>query len=217
MSNDEKNLNDGNLPAEVAAFISTINELYGHYIDSIVGFMANFRMINEAQQKVKSEMPQLMDLDSIAFAYGNSKPTDPTNNLQHQTTQGDYKRRNLKGGRNHILAAQLLIVLIFSFWEHEYRPKFAAALGLKNSTDLKVPLFGDLKFLRNDIVHHKGIVTRDTIKKISEIRGLQEGKDIALNEKEVELMIQGIKCAMDTLVVKAGFSDPNHRTIWHIV
>ena len=201
------------LTFEVETFVTSLDELYGHYIDSTVGFMAKVKMLTEAQTQMRPQMPGV-DLDSIEFFYGHGNPTDPSHHLQHKTTQGRYKNRNITGGRNHVLAAQLLIVLIFAYWEHEYRPKFATALNLPSSNDLKVPVFGDLKLLRNDIVHHKGIVTKETSKKLSTISGLHEGAVITLTRSDIETLIHGIKAAMDSLVVKSGGTDPKHRTVW---
>jgi hypothetical protein len=55
---------------------------------------------------------------------------------------------------------QQWIVYVFTAWEHEYRPRIAKAHGVE-AGDLKVPLFGDIRLLRNDVVHHHGIATSD--------------------------------------------------------
>lgn len=181
-----------------------------------MGFVANHKQIVEAQVRACSVVSPQTDLDSLAFTYGYGDPNDPSNRLLHQTTQGDLKRRNAKGGSNHVRAAQLLIVLLYSFWEHEYRPRLAASLGLPDADTLKIPLFGDIRLLRQDVIHHRAIITKDTKKKLSGFTGLLEGKEINLTEGEVEAFVRDIKAAMDELVVQTGGADPLHRTLWHV-
>jgi hypothetical protein len=44
-------------------------------------------------------------------------------------------------------------------WEHFYRPRLIAA-GAPDD-DVNVPAWGDLRHLRNDIVHHRGTASSD--------------------------------------------------------
>jgi len=53
-------------------------------------------------------------------------------------------------------------VLVDAEWEEHFRPSIAEAHNC-NSNDLKYPLFGDLRKLRNDIVHHRGIATAQNV------------------------------------------------------
>lgn len=61
---------------------------------------------------------------------------------------------------------------IFAVWEERYRGRLALAHGLTPNgerwrrTDLLIPLFGDIRTLRNDFVHSQGVAdesTRNTI------------------------------------------------------
>jgi hypothetical protein len=56
--------------------------------------------------------------------------------------------------------SQQWIVYTYTGWELEYRPRLAAAHGCEPS-DLKVPLLGDLRRLRHDVVHHRGVATKE--------------------------------------------------------
>ena len=216
MSSHYPNANLAELGSHVAAYVTSVDELYGHYLDSTMGFVANHKRMVEGQERARAEVPQQTDLDSLDFFYGHGNPNDPSNRLLHRTTQGDFKRRNAKGGRNHMRAAQLLVALLYSFWEHEYRPRLAASLGLADADELKIPLFGDIRALRRDVIHHHGVVTKETAAKLSVLAGFHEGKEITLTEGDVEALIRSIKAAMDELVVEAGGPDPLHRTLWHV-
>lgn len=54
--------------------------------------------------------------------------------------------------------SQQWIVSTFSAWEEWIRPRLAKVHGC-DERELVFPLFGDLRQLRNDVVHHGGIVT----------------------------------------------------------
>ena len=51
------------------------------------------------------------------------------------------------------------IVYVYTAWDNEYRPRLERARGLEKDA-LKVPLMGDFRRLRNDVVHHRGIATK---------------------------------------------------------
>jgi len=54
----------------------------------------------------------------------------------------------------------LWIVTLYALWEEKYRPRLAAAHG-RSLADEKYDLWGDLRHLRNDVVHHGGIATAE--------------------------------------------------------
>lgn len=55
---------------------------------------------------------------------------------------------------------QQWVVTLFTAWEHGFRPRLATAHGCKPD-DLKYPLWGDLRHLRHDVVHHHGVASKD--------------------------------------------------------
>jgi hypothetical protein len=104
-------------------------------------------------------------------------------------------------------------MLLYAFWESAHRAKLAAALRLKKPTDLEIPLLGDLKLFRHGVAHHRSILKKETVTKLSVLRGFQEGEELVFKEGDLEASVRGIKAAMDQLVVKAGGEDPKHQTI----
>ncbi|MBA2422153.1 MAG: hypothetical protein H0V61_02870 [Chitinophagales bacterium] len=201
------------LELEVKNYVLVVDDLYGHYLDSTAGFSNNVRMIENAQNQIRSPGT---DLDELIIYYTNASPNDPKNQMQHQTTQGNCKRRNATGGKNFLRAAQILIVLIFEYWDSEYRNRIAAALGYEDASELKIPLIGDIRLLRQDIIHHQSIITAKTIKRLEVITGLSVNSELSLATFQVESLLRDVKECLDELVVKAGGKDPEHRKIWHV-
>jgi hypothetical protein len=200
----------------VLSYVVIVDELYGHYLDTTCGFVANERLITENQAKARPSLAPGTDMDQLTFFYGHGDPNDPSNRILHQTTQGAYKARNAEGGRNHVRAAQLLLVLVFEYWESEHRTHIANALGLADWSELKVPVLGDLRELRQDVIHHRGIVRGETVKKLGILKGFIACEQIQLTGEQVETIIVEVKSALDSLVVQAGCPDPLHRKVWRV-
>jgi hypothetical protein len=54
--------------------------------------------------------------------------------------------------------SQQWIAYAYDGWQEVYRPRLAAAHGCAKA-DLRYPVLGDLRHLRNDVVHHRGVAT----------------------------------------------------------
>ncbi len=79
------------------------------------------------------------------------------------------------------MITQQWLVYLFSAWEDEYRKRLATAHGRTDKNDLQFPLLGDLRHLRNDIVHHRGIASGDNTGKCTVLQGwFFPGDDILL-------------------------------------
>jgi len=204
------------LKVAILDFVTTVHDLYAHYLDSNARFEAHALQIEQAQQVALSSLPPGTNRDSLRFSYGHGDPNNPDNRILHETTQGEYKRRNARGGPNQMRAAQLLLVLIFEYWESEHRKKIAAALGLPNQDDLQIPILGDIRLLRHDVIHHRSVIKEETVHRLTEIQGLTADTELALDGRKVESLVRSVKAAMDDLVVSNGGADPEHRKIWHL-
>jgi hypothetical protein len=84
-------------------------------------------------------------------------------NLASSRTYAAWKRSTAleqiaQDGPVEVRLSQQWVVYTYAMWEEEYRPRLAAARGC-DSNDIRLPLLGDLRRLRNDIVHHRAIAT----------------------------------------------------------
>jgi len=198
-------------PAEVkrvaAEFVAEINAAYGLYLDATAGFAALVDMITRGQEQAGST-------DDNAFFYGIGPPTDATNVLLHQTTLGALKKRIQDGGDNYFLLARLLIVLLYELWETGYRTPLATAAGVPRD-QLLVPVFGDLRLLRHEVLHNKGRLTPETLSKL-EVLTVPAAASIDLSKDDLVQVVRQVKVAVDEVVTKWTGEDPAYRTIWHL-
>jgi len=74
-------LDNAALQDTVKELVDRIDQLYGVYLDATLGFDSNVTAVEEAQAASGAT-------DDAAFFIGLGAPTDPSNVLLHQTTQG---------------------------------------------------------------------------------------------------------------------------------
>jgi len=85
------------------------------------------------------------------------------------------------------LLSQQWLVYFYSGWEHEFRPRLADAHDCTTGK-LQYPLFGDIRMLRDDIVHHRGIASEGKTGRCAVLRWFKVGDAILLNgEHQIEI------------------------------
>jgi hypothetical protein len=82
----------------------------------------------------------------------------PTSSYTRWTVPAARAQLEPDGGPAHRHLLQQLIVFISTGWESEYRRRLARARDCAPE-DLTAPVLDDLRRLRHDVVHHRGIAT----------------------------------------------------------
>jgi hypothetical protein len=200
----------------VKEFVQRIDEIYGLYLDATKGFQENVKSLEKGQEEALKKGIKVEWRDDSKFFFGRGNPNDPKSVLLHTTTFGEYRQRNLEGGSNHRLLAQYFVVLVYHLWDNEYRPRIAEVLGCSDSNSLKLPICGDLRLLRHDILKHRGVITKEKQTKLEVLKQIPAEQLLNLSSDNVEQIMSAIKKAVDDLVVAHVGVDPKHRTIWHM-
>lgn len=81
------------------------------------------------------------------------------------------------------------IVAVYALWEEEYRPRLAKARGRSQAEEM-YPLLGDLRRLRNDVVHHRGMATASGAGRCEVLRWFQPGEVILVDGQHFGEFIQ---------------------------
>ena len=210
----------GSLVATTQEFVARLNELYGLYLDATTGFKYNVAKINEAQEASAHLVADPAELDLVPISYGHGGPEDPNSRLLHETTQGEYKARNAPGGSNFRLLSHNFIVFAFHLWEQEYRPRTARLLGIETN-ELSLPILGDIRHLRNEVLKNRGVLTESKNQRLEaisglEVSGLEVGQVITFSEADIEQLVRAIKAALDNVVLSATGIDPEFRKWWRL-
>lgn len=72
---------------------------------------------------------------------------------------------------------QQWVVTTFSEWEERVRPAIADAVGVSKN-EVAIPILGDLRNWRNDIVHHHGVATAENAGKNQVLNRFAPGDQI---------------------------------------
>lgn len=79
------------------------------------------------------------------------------------------------------------LALMFARWEAYYRPAFANANGV-DQRQVRSDVIGDIRNLRNDVIHHRGIATAKNTGKCKVVTKFSVGDTILLRPEDVRLL-----------------------------
>jgi len=111
--------------------------------------LAGFRRLLEDELKPDPHQPGL----EVLLGFG--KPDEPT---WRRFRREDLSAFFAPHGQAPRYVGQQWVIHVDTAWHSHYRPCFAETIG-STRADVQVPLFSDLRLIRNDIVHGKGIAT----------------------------------------------------------
>ncbi|VVT49259.1 hypothetical protein UYSO10_2734 [Kosakonia radicincitans] len=139
-------------------FIEECHEVYTLYSLSSVGLVSEIKKLEMLPKTPGNPNPTL--------AIGNTHPSE--GRYQARVSMNDLI---LKGGRDGELSdslSKLFIVHFYTLWNDKYRPSIAKCLNIKNN-DLKCDFFGEIRIIRNAIVHGNSKLTDDDISKLKKL------------------------------------------------
>jgi hypothetical protein len=154
-------------------FIDFVNLQVGVYMDAIAGFEGHTARTEKQVHRISRA--QSMSTSEAGFktvvctSYEDPSQPDVIHNRIVRTV--DYLAANAESGINYQQHSWAILVFLFTFWEDEYRPRLSSVAGVPLS-DVRSDIMGDLRILRNSILHHKGLLTATEHGKLRVIREL---------------------------------------------
>ena len=118
--------------------------------------------------------------------------------------QGDFLEWLRPGGVFEDQNAKAFLVTMFHRWDEHFRPLVAKLLSVHNN-DIQCELMGDLRIIRNTIVHGSSNILHKDIAKLrllSQIWRLEPGK-LTLNDRMIHSLMEQIN-AIRVLVVASA-------------
>lgn len=160
-------------------FTQVWNQLHAFYLDAVAGFSLVRSRVESDQSWWRSylkgsELDSEEFQDKRIFTYSQIFSGEFCLSETQLATQGEVKARNSPGGTNFTTLGQLCLVSFDVFWNEYLRQEYVIAKGHldrdeSDNSDVQArlrehashDLWGDLRLLRNSIVHNKGIATSD--------------------------------------------------------
>ncbi len=180
-------------------FGSKLEALSTLYLDSIAGYSILHERLLAKQENVKRLLGddecasvEFQDTCSVIYKHICGKDFVPIA-TSPVMKQGAMKKRVCENGQNYLLLGNLCVVSAYSYWEEYLRIEIGIAIGVlrkgsKNSDEVrkilnqhvKSDFWGDMRYLRNSIVHNNGIACSD-MSKCKFIKWFKPGQRIELD------------------------------------
>jgi len=167
-------------------FIGTSVGYFGVYMDAIWGF----REVNDkAKEGIAATKPGKRYFMSFSPEKAPPKGKKFSNeemnasSLNMVTADVLYERTKTHGINSQIMA-QMTLISIYHVWEELYREQIAKMLNMDCKNELRVDIMGDIRALRNAIVHNVGIATED-VSRMRHLDAYDKGVAIQLTYKDM--------------------------------
>ena len=136
-------------------FIEKCHEIYTLYSLTSMGLVLEIDKLKGLPRNPNNPNPTLF--------IGNAAPSE--GRYQARVSMSDLIDKGGKDGELIDSLGKLFIVHFFTLWNDEYRASIAKSLGIK-SDELKCDFFGELRIIRNSIIHNNSILLEKDIKKL---------------------------------------------------
>jgi hypothetical protein len=183
-----------------------LTRLEGMYLDAIAGFSLVRGRIVADQTEVRklvagTECDSEQFQDGRLFTYDLIFKEPFCGSEYHRVTQGEAKARNSLNGSNYVTLGQLCVVSLYDYWNEYLRKEYVIAKGLleRNEVDSEIvktklrehasfDLWGDLRAIRNAIIHNRSIATPE-VAKCKWLRWFNEGDRIDIDPGKFQMML----------------------------
>ncbi|MBR0756146.1 hypothetical protein JQ604_28560 [Bradyrhizobium jicamae] len=183
-------------------FIDFINRQVGVYCDCLSGFSGNKARIERQIPRVRRPTSRRIEDGQPVIVWSSVEDPKSPDILHHRITRSeDFIAANAEAGFNEQQICWSIIVFLFTRWDEDIRPQIAAIRGV-TANDVKVDALGDLRILRNSIVHNQGIISLTDHKKLKRMAILfAPNAPISPDHDEMHKIFVFIKQAVAELIL----------------
>jgi hypothetical protein len=154
-------------------FIDFTNQQVGVYMDALAGFEGHHTHIERQVFRGNRPGSTRMGKDGVPevtwVSYEDPSKPDIIHNRIVRTEE--YLRVNAKGGSNEQQHSRAVLVFLFTYWEDEIRPRLAVAMN-QPVDNIRSDVMGDLRIVRNAILHSKGVLGKGKWKDLKRLKDM---------------------------------------------
>ena len=157
----------------ISEYIDFVNRQVGVYMDALAGFAGHHTRVERQVHRISRPVNSRVDNKGQKVVVWASYEDPTKGDIIHNRIirASDYISANSKGGSNEQQLSQAVLVFLYTYWEHEIRPRLASLKSVK-SQEINSDIMGDLRILRNVILHKKGIMLPEEHKKLKNLRDM---------------------------------------------
>jgi hypothetical protein len=151
---------DGDNSADqiIREYIDFVNQQVGVYMDAIAGFAGHHARVERQVSRILRKTKHSGEQPVVWASYEDPSKPDIIHNRIIRSNE--YLASNSVDGSNTQQHSQAILVFLFAYWEYEIRPRLAKSMNIERD-DVKSNIMGDLRIIRNVILHSKGIFRHD--------------------------------------------------------
>ena len=159
----------------IREFIDFVNMQVGVYMDAMGGFEGHRvrieRQINRVNRPKKNSRGKSGEDVVVWASYEDPSKPDIIHNRIIRATE--YIKANSEFGVNYQQHSQAILVFIFTYWEDEIRARLASSIFVDISK-INSDIMGDLRLLRNVILHSKGVLRKEKRRRLKKLKNMFE-------------------------------------------
>jgi len=149
----------------IREYIDFVNQQVGVYMDAIAGFAGHYaRVERQVHRIMRKDKSKKSDEKPVVWA-SYEDPSKPDIIHNRIIRSSDYLSSNSVDGSNTQQHSQAILVFLFTYWEDEIRPRLAKSMSIP-AKKITSDIMGDLRIIRNVILHSKGIIRPDKHKSL---------------------------------------------------
>jgi len=162
----------------MSEYIDFVNKQVSVYMDAMSGFAGNKVRIERQVHRISKATGIRYDEcgNKIVMRTSYEDPSQPDVIHQRILRVKDHISDNSPGGSNEQQHSQAVLIFIFTYWEDEIRPRLSKAKGVEPNK-ITSDIMGDLRVLRNVILHSKGVIKPDKHKSLKLIKDMFKPND----------------------------------------
>lgn len=154
----------------IREYIDFVNRQVGVYMDALAGFAGNYTRVERQVHRINRPVNSRIDNPGqhVVVWASYEDPTQPEVIHNRIIRASDYIAANSEGGSNVQQHSQAVLVFLFTYWEDEIRPRLSASKSVELQ-EISSDIMGDLRILRNVILHAKGIMRPEKHKELKRL------------------------------------------------
>ncbi|SMQ68590.1 hypothetical protein SAMN06295905_1595 [Devosia lucknowensis] len=199
-------------------FIDFVNKQSAVYMDSLAGFEGNtVRIGRQVHRVTRPDHIETKNGENVVVWTSAEDPSQPDVILSTIRRATDYLDDNSHGGFNEQQLCASIIVFIFAYWDEEVRPAIARVRGVEPNS-IRIDAMGDLRILRNAIIHAGGMVAASEHAKLKKMADLpMPDKRLVLSHDQMHRLLVLVKQAIGEIIMHYTGALPGAPTAEKIV
>jgi hypothetical protein len=184
-------------------FVDFVNRQVGVYCDCLGGFDGNKVRIERQVARVTRPVSRRIENGQPVIVWASLEdPTHP-DVIHHRTIRADeFITANAEAGFNEQQVCWSIIVFVYAYWDEEIRPQIAKIKSVPKN-NIRLDVFGDLRILRQSIVHHRGVLKPSNHGKLKVLNEIcHAGMTISPTHDEMHKIFVAIKSAIGALILE---------------